>query len=64
MSQTVRLTVGALECVIKGHKISDRDEERLHNGSREFDTICERCHYPLHVEDDPTDTRTYYITER
>jgi hypothetical protein len=63
MSQTVRLTVGALECVVKGHKISDVDEDLLHN-SEEFDTVCERCHYPLHVEDDPSDTRTYYITER
>lgn len=65
MSETVRLTVGALECVFVGHKISDQDERRLSDHiTTEFDTVCDRCHYPLRVEDDPNDNISYFVTER
>ncbi len=65
MLQVLVASVKQITCVLRDHRVSLADEEKLfrsQGGHLELETTCERCHYPLLLRLDPSDReRNYYM---
>jgi Zn finger protein HypA/HybF involved in hydrogenase expression len=58
----MKLVVGQLHCAVSGHVISAADEVKLRKEA-EFDTLCPRCHYPIHIVRDGENFHKFTIME-
>jgi hypothetical protein len=56
--------IGAIICVFRGHKISKTCQTSLKESkTKKFETLCERCSYPLTLEIDTNDVNSFYVIE-
>ena len=56
--------IGAIICVFRGHKVSKSCQKSLKNSqTKKFETVCERCGYPLKLEIDANDRNSFYVIE-
>lgn len=58
----MNVLIGQLKCALVGHVISAADEIKLRR-NEEFDTLCSRCRYPIHVKRDDDNHQKFLITE-
>jgi hypothetical protein len=51
-------------CVLKGHKVDMACQTMLQESrSSKFETKCGRCEFPLLLERDKADDKSYFVTE-
>lgn len=58
----MKVLVGQLHCAVSGHVISPADEIKLRKDA-EFDTVCPRCRYPIHIVRDTKNFHKFTIVE-
>lgn len=61
---TMMKLIGAIICVFIGHKVSKTCQTSLKESkTKKFETLCERCGYPLMLEIDTNDVNSFYVVE-
>jgi hypothetical protein len=56
--------IGAIICVFRGHNISKTCQTSLKESkTKKFETLSERCGYPLTLEIDTNDVNSFYVIE-
>lgn len=67
MRQLLRTSLDNIKCLIRGHVVSQEDEDELftNNNVLYLQTICTRCSYPLLLRRNPADQQEdyYMLTE-
>jgi hypothetical protein len=51
-------------CVLLGHRVGKKCQSALRSSPNgKYETLCDRCRFPLILELDKTDSKSYFVTE-